>query len=176
VSLPDWREEPIGRQHDRQAFDCGDANLNDYLRRFARQNHASGGAKTFVAVPADAPNRVLGFYSLSPASISYARAPELLRRGLGRYELPAFRLGRLAVDRSHQGLGLGGRLLLAAGRRCLGVAAEIGGIAPLIDAKSERAADWYASYGAAPLEDAPLSLLLPLATIAAALRTARLPD
>jgi hypothetical protein len=63
---------------------------------------------------------------------------------------------------------LGGQLLLAAGRRCLSVAAEIGGVAMLIDAKGERAAAWYASYGAVPLDDAPLSLL-PLATVAAGL-------
>src|SRR5687767_4152506 len=79
---------------------------------------------------------------------------------------PAFRLGRLAVDRTVHGQGLGGRLLLAAGKRCLAVAEQVGGVALLIDAKSERAAAWYRGYGA--VEDAPLTLILPLATIAAA--------
>ena len=96
MSPPLWREEPIGRQHDRQAFDCGEAALNDWLKRYARQSHKSGGAKTFLAVPVATPTRILGFYSLSPASVAYARTPDLLRRGLGRYDLPAFRLGRLA--------------------------------------------------------------------------------
>jgi len=59
--------------------------------------------------------------------------------------------------------------LLAAGRRCLRVAAETGGVALLIDAKNEGGAGWYASYGAVPLQDAPTSLLLPLKTIHAAL-------
>ena len=45
-----WREEPVGRHHDRRSFDCGVEDLNTYLRRYARQNHESGGAKTFVAV------------------------------------------------------------------------------------------------------------------------------
>ena len=67
-----------------------------------------------------------------------------------------------------QGQGLGGRLLLAAGLRCLAVAEQVGGVALLIDAKSERAAAWYRGYGAVALEDAPMSLILPLATIAAA--------
>jgi hypothetical protein len=70
-------------------------------------------------------------------------------------------------------LGLGGQLLLAAGRRCLLASAEVGGVALLIDAKNERVARWYASYGAVPLEDAPLTLLLPLATVEAALKAAR---
>lgn len=67
------------------------------------------------------------------------------------------------------GNGLGGQLILAAGRRCLLAATEVGGVAILIDAKSERAAKWYASYGAAALPDRPLSLPLSLATVQAAL-------
>lgn len=167
MSLPVWHEESISKTHDRGAFDCGDADLNEYLRRYARQNHESGGAKTFLAV---AGNEILGFYSLSPASVAYAHTPELLRRGLDKYDLPAFRLSRLAVDRRVQGLGLGGQLMIAAGRRCLRVAAEVGGIALLIDAKNERAADWYMSYGAVAMLDQPLSLLLPLTTIEKALQ------
>ena len=92
-----------------------------------------------------------------------------MTRGLRRYEVPVFRLGRLAGDRSVQGQRLGGRLLLAAGVRCLAVAEQVGGVALLIDAKSERAAAWYSGYGAVALKDTPLSLILPLATIAAAL-------
>jgi hypothetical protein len=68
-----------------------------------------------------------------------------------------------------QGQGLGGQLLLAAGRRCLRASVEVGGVALAIDAKSDRVVGWYASYGAVPLLDAPLTLLLPLATIEAAL-------
>lgn len=150
-----------------------EVELNAFLRRHARQSHEKGGAKTFVATPVGDDRRVLGFYSLSPASIDYARTPSLVRKGLARHDVPVFRLGRLTVDRSVQGQGLGGQLLLAAGRRCLLAAAEVGGVALLIDAKNERAAAWYASCGALPLLDAPRSLVLSLATIEAALRTAR---
>jgi len=86
--------------------------------------------------------------------------------------VPGFRLARLAVDRGWQGQGLGGQLLLAAGRRCLLASAQVGGVVLVIDAKNERVAGWYASYGAVPLLDAPLSLLLPLAVIGAALKKA----
>jgi GNAT superfamily N-acetyltransferase len=168
----DWVETPIAKSHDRAAFDCGDADLNLYLRKFARQNHDAGGAKCFIAAPAETPTRVLGFYTLSPASLDYARTPALAKKKLARYEVPMFRLGRLAVDTSVQGRGLGGALLLRAADRCMRVAAEIGGVALLIDAKNERAADWYRTYGALALEDAPLSLVLPLATAADALQRA----
>jgi GNAT superfamily N-acetyltransferase len=167
-----WREAPIGKTHDRKSFDCGEPELNAYLQRFARQNHESGGAKTFLATPTSSATTILGYYSLSPASIEYSRTPDIVRRGLGRYEVPVYRLGRLAVDRSVQGKGLGGGLLLAAGRRCLAVSQEVGGVALVIDAKSDRAARWYEGYGAVRLADAPLTLALPLKTIAAAIASA----
>jgi GNAT superfamily N-acetyltransferase len=173
VSANRWHEEPIAKGHARDAFDCGEAALTEFLQRYARRSHELGGAKTFVAI-SDADNQtILGYYSLSPASIAYARTPEIVRRGLARHEVPAFRLARLAVALKVQGQGLGGQLLMAAGKRCLLAAAEVGGVAMLIDAKNARVAAWYQSYGALPLLDAPLSLLLPLTTVAAALKTAK---
>jgi GNAT superfamily N-acetyltransferase len=161
-----WREEAICKRHNREAFDCGDSELNDFLKRHARKSHERGGAKTFLAID-DADNAtILGFYSLSPASLAYASAPEQVTRGLARHDVPVFRLARLAVDRRAQGQGLGGQLLLTAGRRRLWVAAQAGGVAMLIDAKNLRGVDWYASFGALPLKDAPLSLVLPFTTIA----------
>jgi GNAT superfamily N-acetyltransferase len=168
----DWREEPIGRQHDRTHFDCGATDLNEYLSRYARQNHESGGAKTFVAVSPAEPAHVLGFYSISPGSIEFARVPANLTRKLGRYDVPVFRLGRLAVDRSMQGQGLGGDLLLASGERALAVASQVGGVALAIDAKDDKAARWYERFGALPLLDDPLKLILPLGIVADAIRTA----
>lgn len=169
MDVPAWHEEAIAKTHDRESFDCGDAALNDFLRRHARKSHVQGGAKTFLAIDDADGQRILGFYSVSPASIAFDRTPKLITRGLARHEVPVFRLARLAVARSVQGCGLGGQLLLAAGRRCLLAASQTGGVALLIDAKTERVAEWYAGYGAIPLLDAPLSLLLPFKTIHAAL-------
>jgi GNAT superfamily N-acetyltransferase len=171
----DWREEPIGRHHDRKRFDCGSAVLNEYFERYARQNHESGGAKTFVAVSPAQPTHVLGFYSISPGAIEFARVPAQLTKKLGRYDVPVFRLGRLAVDRSVQGQGLGGDLILAAGERALAVATEVGGAALAIDAKDEKAARWYQQFGALALLDDPLKLILPLAVIADAITAAKAP-
>ena len=168
----DWHEQPIGRHHDRKGFDCGSPELNEYLDRYARQNHESGGAKTFVAVSPAEPARVLGYYSISPGSIEFARVPAKLTKKLGRYDVPVFRLGRLAIDRSVQGQGLGGDLLLAAGERALAVSAEVGGVALAIDAKDERAVRWYERFGALTLRDDPLKLILPLGVIADAITAA----
>src|ERR1039458_7899062 len=172
MSAPAWHEEPISKKHDRKSFDCGDPAMNDFFERYARQSHESGAAKTFLAID-NADNRsILGFYSLAPGALAYADTPETVRRGLARHDVPGFRLARLAVDRRFQGRGLGGQLLLAAGRRCLAASAEVGGVVLVIDAKNERVAGWYSSYGAVPLLDGPLTLLLPLAVIDAALKKA----
>jgi GNAT superfamily N-acetyltransferase len=172
MTVTSWHEEPIDRKHNREAFDCGEEALNEFLRRYARRSHELGGAKTFLAIDDAGSQTILGFYSLSPASVEYARTPEIARRGLARHDVPGFRLSRLAVGHRVQGQGLGGQLLLVAGRRCLLASAQVGGVVLVIDAKNDRVAGWYASYGAVPLPDAPLSLLLPLATIEATLKSA----
>ena len=167
-----WHEEPISKKHDRDAFDCGEGPLNEFLQRYARKSHELGGAKTFLAIDDADQETILGYYSLCPASVDYGRTPEIIRRGLARHDVPGFRLARLAVDRKVQGQGIGGQLLFAAGKRCLLAATEVGGVVLVIDAKNEKVARWYATYGAVPLLDAPLTLVLPLATIEAALRKA----
>lgn len=172
MSVLDWHEEPIAKKHDRSAFDCGESELNEFLRKHARQNHERGAAKTFLAVSESDGRKILGYYSLCPAALEYALAPDSIRKSLARHDVPVFRLARLAVSRTVQGQGLGGQLILAAGRRCLLAATQVGGVALLIDAKNERVAKWYASYGAMPLNDAPLRLLLPLATVQDALQRA----
>jgi GNAT superfamily N-acetyltransferase len=148
------------------------ADLNEYLVRYARQNHESGGAKTFVAVPPAEPQRILGFYSISPGAIEFDRVQAGTRKNLAHYEVPVFRLARLAVDKGVQGQGLGGELILAAGVRAVAVAAEVGGVALAIDANDETTVVWYRRFGAEPLLDDPLKLVLPISVIAEAIKTA----
>lgn len=164
-----WSEIPLDRSHDRSSFSCGVVELDEYLKRYARQNHETGGAKCFVAASSVQPSRILGFYTISPASLDYSRTPAIAKRRLGRYDVPVFRSGRLAVDGTAQGEGLGGTLLFKAAQRCMRVAQEVGGVALLIDAKDARTAVWYKGFGALPLLDAPLSLILPFAVVADAM-------
>ena len=172
MTVPTWREEAISKKHDRKSFDCGELALNEFLQRYARQSHEAGGAKTFIAVNEADGKSILGYYSLAPAAVAYADTPELMRRGLARHDVPGFRLARLATDLKMHGEGLGGQLLAAAARRCLRVAAEVGGVILIIDAKNERAAAWHASYDAVRLADKPLTLVMALATFEADLKTA----
>ncbi len=172
MSLPVWHEEPISKKHDRKSFDCGEPSLNDFLQRYARQSHESGGAKTFLAVHNADNKTIMGFYSLAPGALAYADTPETVRHGLPRHDVPGFRLARIAVDLRFQGQGLGGQLLAAAARRCLRAAVEVGGVVLIIDAKNRRAAQWYSVYGAVPLNNKPLTLVMSLATFASSLKAA----
>jgi GNAT superfamily N-acetyltransferase len=170
MTIPVWHEEPISKSHDRKGFDCGDAELNEFLVKYARQSHESGSAKTFCAIDDARPGKTLGFYSIAPAQLDYGRTPEGLRKGLPRHDVGGFRLARLATDRSVQGHGLGGQLRGAVARRAILAAASVGGLILVIDAKNDRAADWYASYGGVRLDDAPRTLVMALSTFAADLK------
>jgi len=176
LTLPNWREEPIAKTHDRKGFDCGQADLNDFLMRHARQAHDGGASKTYVALD-DADGRsILGFYTLSPAQIDFADVPVDARpTGAGRHAIGGFRLGRLAVHKSCQGMGLGGQLLIAAARRCILVSTQVGGTMLFIDAKDERSAGCYKSYGAIEIPKTPLSLVLPYSVVIRAMHQAGTP-
>lgn len=177
MTIGTWREEPVSKAHDRKGFDCGQPDLNDYLARHARQAHESGAAKTYVAIDAGDGVTVLGFYTLSPAQVEFSLMPAAARpAGAGRHPIGGFRLARLAISRAYQRRGLGGQLLIAAAQRCIQVSAQVGGTMLLIDAKDRRAAEWYRSYGALELPNAPLSLVLPYAVFIEALRRAERPE
>src|SRR6476620_1838982 len=84
----------------RENFDCGVPELNQYLKKYARQNQRKGIAKTWVAIPQDGDGQVAGYYSISMAALQLELLPENYRRGLPRYPLPVMRIGKLAVTQS----------------------------------------------------------------------------
>jgi GNAT superfamily N-acetyltransferase len=170
--VTDWREMPLAKTHNRKAFDCGTLELNEFLQKFALQNHESGSTKTYVAEATDNPSRILAYYSLCPGQIDFADVPKVASRGLGKYPVSVYRLARLAVDQGSQKQGIGSEMFLLAARRAMSAAASAGGVALAIDAKDEAAAAWYrGKFAALPLLDSPLRLILPFSTIAAALAT-----
>jgi len=156
-----FRIQPLATGHQRDAFDCGEPALNEYLRRYARRNHERGVGRTFVAVP-DGDTRVVGYYTLAAGSVDFAELPEPARRKLPRYPVPVVHLGRLATCRSVRGVGLGEALLFDAVRRTLTVADDVGVAAVEVRAKNEAVRDFYATYGFEAMRDQPLRLYLPL--------------
>jgi GNAT superfamily N-acetyltransferase len=160
-----WNFVPIDKQYQRDAFDCGYAILNDYLKKYARQNHNKGIAKTFVAIPASGSLKIHGYYTVSASVIEYESLPESYQRGMPAYPIPAMLIGRLAVDNSIKGQGLGSELLADALYRAVRAAQEIGIFAVRVDAIDFQAKDFYLKYEFIPFQDNELSLFLPMATI-----------
>ena len=158
------RIERLIRAHDRNAFDCGEEALNNYIQRFALQNDERGIGRTFVAVEAGS-TRILGYYTLATGKITFETIPD--NKKLPRMPIPVVLLGRLAVDKDSKGSGLGRRLLLHALWRSQQIASHAGVYAVEVDALHEQAAQFYRKYGFIPLLDDPRHLYLSMKTIEA---------
>ena len=150
----------LAGSHDRQAFDCGRAELNDWLCKIARQHQVKGLSKTFVATLEDAPPTICGYYAVTLAELESQHLPKAWRNKLPR-RIPGVRLGRLAVDVRYQGKGLGEMLLVDALTRAGRIYTEAGGIGLFVDALDEAAAGYYRRFGFVGCPDNPLLLFLP---------------
>ena len=157
--------EALGKRHDRTGFSCGVPELDRYLARQAGQDIRRRIARVFVCTPHGA-DRVLGFYTLSAVSIDLGALPERLARKLPRHPIPGALIGRLAVDRSAKGQGLGRMLLADAIKRSLSASEEIAIHAMIVDAKNDAAKAFYEGFGFISLRDDPMRLFLPLSSFA----------
>lgn len=150
---------PLTGSHDRQGFDCGRQELNDWLRQVACQHLDKGLSKTFVATREEEPDRICGYYALTLAELENRHLPEAWRKKLPR-RIPGVRLGRLAVDSRFQGKRLGELLLVDALTRARRIYTEAGGIGLFVDAIDEPAAGYYQRFGFVASPDNPLLLFL----------------
>ena len=160
--------EPLGPEHDRRTFSCGQPALDDWFRQRAGQDVRRDVARVFVA--RDAEGHVAGFYSLCSFAFAVDDLPPALARRLPRYGLvPAVLIGRLARHHRWRGAGLGELLLADAIRRIVAASAALAVFAIVVDAKDDPAVAFYGKFGFAPFPGHPRRLFLPLATAKAAL-------
>jgi ribosomal protein S18 acetylase RimI-like enzyme len=157
--------ERLGK-HDRTRFSCGQPDLDEWFRHRASQDEKRNVARVFVCV--DEALGVVGFYSLSSLSLSLENLPEEIARKLPRYDaIPAALIGRLARDERVRGQEIGELLLADAVRRIVDVGRAMAVFAIVVDAKDERAADFYRSFGFQSFPLRPRRLFLSTATAAA---------
>jgi GNAT superfamily N-acetyltransferase len=142
--LTDLRIAPLARDHQLDEFDSGAAELDDWLRRFARVAGAAGTARTYVLAD---DRRVLGYYALTPGAVDRQDLPERHARGMPAHPIGVIVLARLAVDRSLQGKGYGRALVADAALRTLQAAELVSARAMLVHARDERAAGFYERLG-----------------------------
>jgi GNAT superfamily N-acetyltransferase len=157
--------ELLGDRHRVEDFDCGSTALNRWLRNSARTAAAAGTAATYVLCRGD---RVVGYYALAMGAVAHEVAASRARRGMPD-PVPVVVLARLALDRSEQGKGLGGHLLVDALRRCVRGGAEFGARAVIADAIDDDAAACYRHFGFREL--APHRMWRRIADIAKALES-----
>lgn len=146
---------PPGPEDDLAGFDCGDVELDKWLRERARMAAAAGTARTFISV--DDTGAVCGYYALCPASVQRAELPPRHARGTPD-PVGVILLARLAVARTHQQQGIGRALVADAARRALAAADSIGGRALIVHAASPAAAAFYSALGFETFPTDPLHL------------------
>lgn len=157
--------EPLERNHNRTAFDCGIESLDRYLKRQAGQDIRRRVSRVFVGRSQADDRKVLGFYTLSALAIDLSALPVALTAKLPRHPVPAALIGRLAVDRSVQDTEIGRMLLADAIKRTLAVSEEIAIYAMVVDAIDEHAESFYQRYGFARLAHDGSRLFLPLKSL-----------
>ena len=163
--MAEIRIEPFSKaKHDRSQFSCGQPSLDAFLRTLVTQYEKRRLGRTFVAARPD--GRVLGYFTLASSAIAFENIPPDDSQKLPKHPVPTILLGRLAVDRTEQGQGLGETLLMSAIAKSLDLSEALGVYAIEVQAIDSAAARFYGKYGFVPLLNQPLHLYLPLATAA----------
>lgn len=151
---------PLADTHRLDAFDSGVPVLDDWLKRRARSNQASGASRSYVV--ADEQGRVLAYYALASGALASIEAPGRLKRNMPD-PIPMAIIGRLAVDLSRQGQGLGAAILQDAVLRTRQAAAILGIRGILFHAISEDAKRFYERYGFTAGSANPMTLAMSIA-------------
>jgi GNAT superfamily N-acetyltransferase len=151
--------QPLAATHQVGDFNCGEASLDEWLKRKALANQLSGASRTFVV--ADEKSRVVGYYALAAGAVSHLMATGGVKRNMPD-PIPVMVLARLAVDRQTQGAKLGAALLQDAVHRSVTVSQNAGVRALLVHALHERAKQFYEHYGFQESPQHPMTLMLRL--------------
>lgn len=157
--------EPLAAHHNTDIFICGVNSLDRWLKQRALKNQLTGASRTFVVCDGD---RVLAYYALASSAVAAEVASGCLRRNMPD-PIPVVVLGRLAIDQSLQGQGIGRALVRDACLRVMAAADVIGIRGMLVHALSSEAQAFYEHVGFEPSPLEPMTLMATLADVRAGL-------
>ena len=158
-------------RHDRDSFDCGEAELNLFIRQFAAKHMQAGISRTRVLVNkqklANDKNSICAFYTVAPSSICRETLPQRLAKKLPHYPVPVFLLAQLAVDKHYQGQGLGKITLIQALEYLWRVNQHLTAYAVVVDCLNQSAQNFYQQFGFQTLDKDhhKTQLFLPMKTL-----------
>jgi predicted GNAT family N-acyltransferase len=157
--------EPLGPNHDRAAFSCGVAPLDEYLKTQASQDMKKNLAAVYVATSDG--KTIAGYYALSAYSVRLDSIPDAIAKRLTRMlEVPSTLIGLLARGSAFRGQGVGEILLTNALKRSLDNSKHVASWAVVVDAKDAAAGAFYKRFGFIEIPATPSRLFLPMETIA----------
>lgn len=162
--MADWRIESLADAHERGEFSCGKAPLDVFIRTQAGQYARKRVGRTFIAVRPNSP-KVIGYYTLAASAVAFADVPTEVSKKLPKHPVPCILLGRLAVDTTARGIGLGADLLMDALHRTLRIAEEMGVFAVHTHAIDDEAKAFYEKFGFRAMLDQPRHMFLPMETV-----------
>lgn len=154
---------PLTESHDISAFRCGEPSLDEWLRKYALANQSVHSSRTFVLTEPGSV-QVLGYYSLTVASIQRAEVTKGARSGLPpAYDVPAVLMARLARDEKRRFDGVGQLMLADAVLRTLRMSQDAGIRLLAVHALNEKARQWYLAndFQPSPIHHRLLMLTVP---------------
>ena len=156
--------EPLSKHHHKKDFDCGVKALNCYLRTMASQHSKKGISRTYILTEEDNRVTILGYVTITACEIESDTLPDSFAK---KYPLivSGAKIGRLAVSKPYQKLGLGEHLMIYAMHQTIIVHKAVGLIGMIVDAKDDQTKKYYKKYGFIPLPNLPLTLFLPIKSI-----------
>lgn len=172
MSQPRLRLQRLRRDHDVTGFDSGTEELDDWLHQHAVAAQEMDTARSFLLIQG---RRVAGYFSLTMGSVLREDAPARLVRGMPAYPVGMVLLARLAVDRRHQGQGLGALLLTEALRKALAAGEAAAARLVVVDAINEQAAAFYKHHGFITVPEHPLRLYRRIKDIQTSLKAIKSP-
>jgi GNAT superfamily N-acetyltransferase len=164
--VSDWVSQPLTQEHDLSHFGSGNESLDRWLKQDALRAHQAGISRTTVWT-ARSDSAVVAYHAIAPTQVARVDLPS---RSLsaGYSQIPGYLIGRLALDETLHGRGLGTQLVLDALERIIEAADRAGGRIIVVDAIDKTAHSFYRHLGFQAVEHSN-RLVIKLATAAAIL-------